>query len=118
MAEQRRDPRNAAYEDVFLELVAEGAAGDMVQKVVSCKVVDFSVSGVKLFVDYPIPVGTIVNMCVVMAGAERRFNLITELRWIRDASDPGWFFAGFEIYEGEMTDCDAWYQFTRQFHGE
>lgn len=118
MSEQRREHRKSSYEDVYLEIVTEGAAGDVVQKVINCKTVDMSIGGIKLFMDHSAPVGTIMNMCILAGQPQRKFNLTTELRWIQAATDPGWYFAGFEIYESELTDCSAWQEFTRQFHGE
>jgi len=118
MSEQRREHRKSSYEDVYLEIITEGTAGDVIQKVITCKTVDVSIGGIKLFMDHSAPVGTIMNMCILAGDPQRKFNLTTELRWIQQASDPGWFFAGFEIYESELTDCDAWRVFALQFENE
>lgn len=116
MSEQRREPRQNSYEDVYLEIITEGAAGDVVQKVISCKTVDISVGGIKLFMNHSAPVGTIMNMCVLFGGEpQQKYNLTTEIRWIHTAADPGWFFAGFEIYENELSDYEAWKCFAAQF---
>lgn len=115
MSEQRREHRQSSYEDVYLEILTEGAAGDVVQKVITCKTVDISIGGIKLFIDHFAPVGTIMNMCVLLGESQQKFNLTTELRWIMTAADPGWFFAGFEIYENELSDYEAWKKFTAAF---
>ena len=99
--------RKSKREDVLIELTIQNADGEYIDKIVSCETVDLSQSGVKLYVSESIAEGTVMDLCIRFSdGAE--FFLTAELRWIRPMVDEGWFFAGFEIYEGENTDFESW----------
>ena len=101
--------RKSKREDVFIEVMKEESDGEYVNKIIRCETVDLSKLGLKLYVSESIVAGTIMDICVRFSSGQE-FFLTVELRWIRPLEDKGWYFAGFEIYEGENTDYLRWEQ--------
>lgn len=99
--------RKSKREDVLIELTIQNPNGDYVDKIVSCETVDLSTLGLRLYVSESIAKGTVMDLCVRFATGDE-FFLTAELRWIKPLADKGWYFAGFEIYEGENTDYVEW----------
>ncbi len=99
--------RKAKREDVLIELTIQNADGEYIDKIISCETVDLSKLGMKLYVSEQIAEGTVMDLCVRFSTGEE-FFLTAELRWIKPLVDEGWFFAGFEVYEGENTDYERW----------
>ena len=105
--EKRGLIRKNKREDVLIGLTIQNSEGEYIDKIVSCETVDLSQFGVKLYVSELIVEGTVMDLCIRFSDDEE-FFLTAELRWIRPMADEGWFFAGFEIYEGENTDYESW----------
>ncbi|PCJ34744.1 MAG: hypothetical protein COA99_14375 [Moraxellaceae bacterium] len=99
--------RKTKREDVLIELTMQNSDGSYTDKIIRCETVDLSKTGLKLYVSESIPEGTVMDLCVRFSSGQE-FFLTTELRWLRPLVDDGWFFAGFEIYEGENTDYQKW----------
>ncbi len=56
----------------------------------------------------PVEQGLITEILVEISGEDGRFFLTAEVKWITPSGDDGWYFAGFEIFEAENTDYEAW----------
>ncbi|OUS23690.1 hypothetical protein A9Q99_27015 [Gammaproteobacteria bacterium 45_16_T64] len=104
--------RKSKREDVLIELTIQNPNGDYVDKIVSCETVDLSTLGLRLYVSECIAKGTVMDLCVRFSSGEE-FFLTAELRWIKPLADKGWYFAGFEIYEGENTDYLGWAEYIK-----
>jgi hypothetical protein len=118
MHDKRIEARKPLHERVDLEIISdggsEGGPGGVAINLLDCRTVDVSPSGLRLMMNQSVPVGTIMNMCVVVDGGERRFHLTAEIRWIRPSPEPGWLLAGFEIYDTEYSDSAAWRYFLQR----
>jgi hypothetical protein len=114
MHDKRTEQRKALHERVDLEIIPEGGPGDGSSTVMNCRTVDVSPSGLRLMMNQSVPVGTIMNMSVVVDGGERRFHLTAEVRWLRPSPEHGWLLGGFEIYDTEYSDSAAWRYFVQK----
>lgn len=108
MDEQRSQHRQARKEDAYLEVTLDDAEGEYIQKVIACETVDVSQRGLKIYMSEPVEQGLITEVLVEISGEDGRFFLTAEVKWITPCGDDGWYFAGFEIFEAENTDYEAW----------
>lgn len=112
MEEKRKNPRRSRREDVYIEVTAPNDAGEYVKKVIGCESVDVSREGLKLYVNEQIVQGTILDLCVSFKDKPEKFYLTAEVRWSRPLVEEGWYFIGFEVYEGDNTDYKVWYEWV------
>ena len=114
MHDKRTEQRKPLHERVDLEIIADTVAGEAAANVLNCRTVEVSPGGPRRRRNQSVPVGTIMNMAVVVDGGERRFHLTAEIRWIRPSPEPGWLLGGFEIYDTEYSDSAAWRYFIQK----
>ena len=115
MDEKRKNPRNNQREDVYIEVVTQNEDGDYSKKVIGCESVDVSREGLKLYVHERIVQGTILDLCMSFRDNPERFYLTAEVKWSKPLSEEGWYFIGFEVYEGDNTDYAKWYNWVDDF---
>ncbi|MDX1693716.1 MAG: PilZ domain-containing protein [Ketobacteraceae bacterium] len=109
MDEKRKNRRSNRRENVFIEVTNQNENGDYINKVIGCESVDVSREGLKLYVNEQIAQGTILDLCVSFSDSPQKFYLTAEVKWSRPLVDEGWHFIGFEVYEGDTTDYQKWY---------
>lgn len=108
MNDKRQSERRNCQEDVYLEITSLNEEGDYVDQVIACETVDMSSTGLKLYVNEAIVSGTVLDLCVNYKSANRKFFLTAEVKWVTPLADEGWYFVGFELYEADNTDIQAW----------
>lgn len=109
MDEKRKSPRRNRRENVYIEVTTQDENGDYLNKVIGCESVDVSKQGLKLYVNERIVQGTILDLCVSFKDKPEKFYLTAEVKWSRPLVEDGWYFIGFEVYEGDTTDFQKWY---------
>ena len=115
MEENRKSLRRNWEEDVYIELTTQDADGQYSKKVIGSVTVDVSREGVKLYVNEQILQGTVLNLCMNLGNEAQKLYLTAEVKWSRALADEGWYYIGFEIYEGDNTDYDKWHKWVEQF---
>lgn len=116
MDEKRKNPRTNRQENVYIEVTTQDEDGEYTKKVIGCESVDVSRKGLKLYVHEQIVQGTILDLCVNFKDNPEKYYLTAEVKWSRPLVDEGWYFIGFEIYEGDNTDYQKWYQWVDAFN--
>lgn len=108
MSDKRLHKRQTRKENAFLEITLDDAEQGVMQKVISCETVDLSEQGLKMYMSESVQQGLISDMLIELADVDKRFKLTAEVKWVSPTADDGWYFAGFEIYDGEDTDFESW----------
>ena len=112
MGDKRKNPRCNRQENVYIEVTTQNDDGEYVKKVIGCESVDVSRNGLKLYVHEQIVQGTILDLCVSFKDVAEKFYLTAEVKWSRPLVDEGWYFIGFELFEGDSTDYRQWYDWV------
>ena len=112
MDDKRKSPRSNRRENVFIEVTTQNGDGEYVKKVIGCESVDVSRQGLKLYVHEQIAQGTILDLCISFKDNPEKYYLTAEVKWSRPLVDEGWYFIGFELFEGDNTDYQKWYDWV------
>lgn len=105
---QRLEPRILKEITVFVETYSSPSGGDDVPNIVISKTLDLSANGVQVVMDYPIPVGSILQLGVDFGGETRRFHLIGEVRWVRKTDSNRYFLVGFQFLDSDDCHIEEW----------
>ncbi|MCP5160444.1 MAG: PilZ domain-containing protein [Hahellaceae bacterium] len=104
---QRAESRLSSLAKLYLE-VESAMPGEGEAKVVECGVVDFSTNGLQVRLPDKIPQGAILPLMLVFPGHDRSYELMAEVRWIREDSTLGGYLAGFLLFESDGTAILDW----------
>ena len=109
--DQRQEYRLETQLTVFLEL------GDEVQNetsIVISRSLDISANGLRIITDRELIPGSILRSCVQTQEIDKRFMLITEVKWLQPWQNPGEFLVGLSLFESENSDIQEWKEFIAQ----
>ncbi len=101
--------KNAA---IFLEMLSMPGS-DSSNNILLCNALDLSLEGVRVCVDEPIEVHSVLQMGIQLQGMDQPFYMVGEVRWCTQSAEgePG-FWVGFELLDSAGTDYDTWHQLT------
>ena len=105
-SEKRDDPRIDSRAAVFLELEAADPDSGAPARILMCRLLDVSASGMRLRVDRPLGVGNVLGLCARFGRAGKNLRVVGEVRWIREAD--GFYVAGFSLFETACSDIAEW----------
>ena len=54
----------------------------------------------------------VISLILVQGIKLQKFYLTAEVKWSRPLVDEGWYFIGFELFEGDSTDYRQWYDWV------
>ena len=97
----RLEARILSEVTVFLETCAAPAGETSTNSIVISKTLDLSANGLQVVMDHAIPVGSILQMCVDFGLHQPRFNLIAEVRWVRQPAGQRQYLTGFQLLDSE-----------------
>jgi len=103
--EQRTVYRRISNERLFIQIV-ECPDPDLVGTTLSCRAVDASVNGLRIWTESYIPMGSHLDLWVENMSRPGKYFLTSDVRWVRRADDV--FEFGVELHEGAATDIDEW----------
>ena len=104
--DKRQEARAAASAAVFLELEAEDPVLQLPARLLLCRLLDISASGMKIRIDRPLEVGAILSLCAQFADRDQALKVVGEVRWVRP--DEDYFVAGFYLFDADQVDIDGW----------
>ncbi len=86
MNESRREPRSQEQADVSVKIESAPDAQNLEGKIYQSQSEDVSLSGMKLNLDSPVPVGAQLDLEVILSNSQERFNLSANVVWA-DSTD-------------------------------
>jgi hypothetical protein len=108
MKDRRKEPRIPFQQAVEVKFYDVSSCEDLNEKTVACRIKDISEQGVRLCLDYFLPVGTTAKMRVSVADPPSAFTHDTKVRWISRTIEGTGFNVGFEFTESSQTHAREW----------
>ena len=94
---------------IFIELVSSGVEEDQTSKVILCKTIDISHSGLLVWVNQQLTVGAILQIGVELPREDYTLYLTGEVKWCRrDRYIDGRWRVGFALLNASDSDIDRW----------
>ena len=109
--DQRQEYRLETQLTVFLEL---GDEEHSEAAIVISRSLDISANGLRIITDRELIPGSILRSCVQTQDVDRRFMLITEVKWLQPWQNPGEFLVGLALFESENSNIQEWKEFIAQ----
>ncbi len=81
MNEHRREPRTEEQADVSIWVRTAPEAEDLEGRIFPSQSEDISMSGMKLSVDVPVPVGAILDLEVMLRNSPIKYEMIANVVW-------------------------------------
>jgi len=114
--DQRQEYRLETQLTVFLEL---GDEAHSEAAIVISRSLDISANGLRIITDRELIPGSILRSCVQTQDVDKRFMLITEVKWLQPWQNAGEFLVGLALFESENSNIQEWKEFiAQQFHVE
>ncbi len=115
-SEYRSELRLERHELIYIEVISASFDMDDSASIVISSTVDISANGLQVNMDQPLPVGSILRLCVQPRDSGQRIHLVGEVMWVKPQDDDRkQFRAGFALYESDGTDILAWKQHITQW---
>jgi len=89
MNENRREPRSEEQADVSIRIRTAPDAEALEGKIFPSQSEDISMSGMKLNVDVPVPIGAVLDLEVMLSNSPIKYEMIANVVWadVSDISD-------------------------------
>ena len=87
MSEHRRNPRIDEHADVAIRIRTAPEAQGLVGKVFPSHSEDVSLSGMRLDVDIPVPIGALLELDVVLHNSPKKFKHLGNVVWANVVDD-------------------------------
>lgn len=104
----RLEARILSEVTVFVETCAAPAGDTSTNSIVISKTMDLSANGLQVVMDHPIPIGSILQVCVDFGLHQPRFTLIAEVRWVRQPAGQRQYLTGFQLLDSEGCNIEEW----------
>ncbi len=105
---QRLEPRILSEITIFVETYSSPSGEEQSANIVISKTIDLSANGVQVVMDHPIPIGSILQLCVDFGGDPIRYHLIGEVRWVRKTQSNRHFLVGFQLLDSDGCQIEDW----------
>jgi len=109
--DQRQEYRLETQLTVFLEL---GDEANNETAIVISRSLDISANGLRIITDRELIPGSILRSCVQTQEIDKRFMLITEVKWLQPWQNSGEFLVGLALFESENSNIQEWKEFIAQ----
>lgn len=111
---QPSDPQRSEYRlthpfTAYVETFSAPQADAEASGLVITKTVDISANGVQVVLDDPLPLQSILNLCLESSDGEAPFMLTGEVAWMRPQDQQT--LTGFRLLESDDTDIIRWKEY-------
>lgn len=114
--DRRADPRIEHTTDLALKIVFSSAAPGLLGKNLDGKTVDISASGLRISLDRPIEIDSVLDVWIIMKKENKKYFLTGNVRWCNETDQPGVYHAGVVLRErtDTITDLRGWRKSFKQ----
>ena len=108
--ERRADPRVEHAADLAVKIVFSSTSPGLLGKNLDSKTVDISASGLRISLDRPIEVDSVLDVWVTLKKENKKYFLTGNVRWCNETEKPGIYHAGVVLRErtDTITDLRSW----------
>jgi len=96
---------------VFIETFSSPQSECQPANMVISTTIDLSANGIQIAMDNPLPLNSILRLCLETADNRRQFILVGEVVWQSETSNPKQHLIGFQLLESEQTDVAQWKEY-------
>ncbi len=104
--ERRTEARLNLEATIYIETESREPGDTRPPEIVYCEAVDISANGMQVVVDKKLTEGAIHTLVVEFLRYPERYQLISEVRWVRP--HPDGFLAGLYLYESDGSEIVDW----------
>jgi len=105
--DQRRDKRHLKEELIFIEVLSASNKEMNDHVTLECSTRDISREGLKIRVEYPLIIDSILELLMSIGKAGRKFQLTAQVKWSEKISETE-YIVGFELIEADHSDFVVW----------
>jgi hypothetical protein len=108
--DRRAHPRFEQTEDMSLKIVFSSENPGLLGKTMDGATLDVSAGGLRLALDRPIKVDSVLDVWVTLKGQKRKYFLTGNVRWCNESDKPGIYQIGVVLRErtDTVTDLTSW----------
>lgn len=108
--DRRADPRVELSTNLTVKIVFSSASPGLLGKTLDGKTVDISASGLRISLDRPIEIDSVLDVWVTMKQENKKYFLTGNVRWCNESDKPGIYHAGVVLRErtDTVTDLRSW----------
>ena len=108
--DRRADPRIELQADLTVKIVFSSTAPSLLGKNLDSKTVDISASGLRISLDRPIEIDSVLDVWVTMKKQNKKYFLTGNVRWCNETDQLGVYHAGVVLRErtDTITDLRSW----------
>ena len=108
--DRRADPRIELQADLTVKIVFSSTAPSLLGKNLDSKTVDISASGLRISLDRPIEIDSVLDVWVTMKKQNKKYFLTGYVRWCNETDQLGVYHAGVVLRErtDTITDLRSW----------
>ena len=108
--DRRADPRIELQADLTVKIVFSSTAPSLLGKNLDSKTVDISASGLRISLDRPIEIDSVLDVWVTMKKQNKKYFLTGNVRWCNETDQLGVYHAGVVLRErtDTITDLSSW----------
>jgi hypothetical protein len=116
VTEQYPDEKRAEYRirdsiSIIIETISSPDGKQSPANVVVSKTIDMSANGVQVVLDHPLPLHSILSICIDDAEKDQRFRLQGEVMWESETAEQKRYLVGFKLIESRGTDIREWKEY-------
>jgi len=108
--ERRADERYERSEHLSLKIVFSSENPGLLGKTIDGKTVDVSASGLRISLNYPIKIDSVLDVWVNLKDQNKKFFLTGNVRWVSETELGGVYMIGLVLRERSdtITDLQEW----------
>ena len=108
--DRRADPRFEMSEDFTLKIVFSSENPGLLGKTISGSTVDVSASGLRLSLNVPIQLDSVLDVWVTLKENNKKYFLTGNVRWCNEGEVSGTYLIGLVLRERSdtVTDLSSW----------
>ena len=114
--DQRQDKRHLKEEVIFIEVLSASSKEMKDQLTLECSTRDISREGLRIRVEYPLIIDSILELLISLGKAGRKFQLTAQVKWFEKITESE-YIAGFELIEADHSDFVVWRNMIGEIEG-
>lgn len=106
----RTNARIKSTEDLSLKIVFSSDHPGLLGRTIMCSVLDISASGLRVSVNQPVNINSVLDVWAILQEENRKFFLTGNVRWCLESGKPGTYQIGLILRERSdtVTDLRSW----------
>jgi len=105
--DKRREQRHPKKEVIFIEVLSASSKETNDHVTLECTTKDISREGLKIRVNYPLIMNSILELLISLGKDGRKYQLTAQVKWVEKNTEAE-YIVGFELIEADHSDFVIW----------